>query len=92
MSREHAYRHLHKDEKVGRAIQELFNAIREHGRREDNFRGHLVMVLPTYKDGIPVCWIHSKPIAPRDALRLAAGLPHACETDNYRERFNHGKS
>ena len=88
----HPLRHLHKDEEVAAAIMNLFDAITRNERRGDGSREHLVIILPTYPDGIPVCGMHGGPIAPIKALEIAKDCPHAFETDNYVVRYAHGKS
>ena len=86
-----SYPHLHRDPEVATAIQNLFDALTRNERRGDGSREHIVIILPTYDDGIPICRMHGGPIAPRDALRIASGLPHAYETDDFVQRHQHGR-
>ena len=77
------YPHLHRDDRVGEAIQRLLDELVTYERATG--RDYPFILLPRNPDGIPVC-NYGGPIAPVDALRIAQSLPHASHERSYAER------
>ena len=77
------YPHLHRDDRVGEAIQRLLDELVTYERATG--RDYLFILLPRDPDGIPVC-NYGGPCAPADAIRIAQTLPHASFDRGYTDR------